>query len=274
MTVDGKRTLVGDGVPRPVVTSSAKGSVFNIAASSEITFENLQISGASQLSNGVECTATAGPGSRSVHLVDDLLSQNGFDGIFASVCAVSAVHTTFSDNGGNGAEMSDTTATYDRCTFSGNGRDGISLDGGVYNVTNSFVYRNGIAGIDIFTFPDQPESVFELNTIVDNSSGVSCSASQAALPNNIIVRNTTTSLVARAVAILAQSSYRTCLRFISCVLTPARSIITSRAEAWRSTMQPRPTSTTTSTETRDPRAQGATPASTRHSSYSRRSRQG
>lgn len=202
LAVGGKRFLVGDGSVRPVITNVAAGPIFSISVSSDVTFDNLQLFGAKNGSPSappygyaVDCNDDISKGLRVVHLVGDLISQNASHGVLGQHCAVFATRSTFSDNGGSGVIITDGGGAFDRCTFSGNAQEGINLDGGLYSVTNSFIYRN-MTGIEIY--PSQPGNVVAFNTIVDNSTGFNCigdGTSSGSFPDNIIARSTLDALV-------------------------------------------------------------------------------
>ena len=197
VVVGGKRFLVGDGSVRPVITNAAVGPIFSISVSSDVTFDNLQLSGAKNgvpstppYGYAVECDGGMDSGVRVVHLVGDLISQNASDGVLVHTCSVFATRSTFSDNSGSGVRTSDGGGAFDRCTFSGNAQYGINLDAGLYSVTNSFIHHN-MTGVAIY--PSQPGNVIAFNTIADNSTGFLCiedGTSSGSFPDNLIARNT------------------------------------------------------------------------------------
>ncbi|HEY0192005.1 MAG TPA: right-handed parallel beta-helix repeat-containing protein [Kofleriaceae bacterium] len=192
MTVPGKQVLIGDGAPRPTITNSGAGPIFSIGPSADVELDGIEVSGArGGAGAGIECDNAMTAGERTLRLIDDLITQNMVDGLHANRCVVTAIGTTFSLNGSDGIVLTDSRGTFDRCTFNGNTSYGIYGDGTLYDATNSFVYRNG-TGVGVFSFPDEPGSLFAFNTVVDNGIGVDCQANAASpltLSNNIIVRN-------------------------------------------------------------------------------------
>ncbi|MBA2540076.1 MAG: right-handed parallel beta-helix repeat-containing protein, partial [Deltaproteobacteria bacterium] len=112
----------------------------------------------------------------------------GFEGRGATLVATDSI---FRDNNEGGVDLVNATGRFDRCVVSGNAGTGMRLDAGVFVVRNSFVFRNGGTGIDIFA--SAVGNVVEFNTIVDNAVGVSCvfgaNQPETPFPNNIIVRN-------------------------------------------------------------------------------------
>jgi len=95
-------------------------------------------------------------------------------------------------------EIKNATFLMSRSTVHSNGGGGVLADANaIYQITNSFIYRNGaddsaVGGLSLAS-SNPLFNRFELNTIVDNraktaAGGVQCASSQAA-PNNIIVRN-------------------------------------------------------------------------------------
>jgi hypothetical protein len=96
-------------------------------------------------------------------------------------------------------EVKNSTLLMNRCTIFSNQGGGVLVDAGsIYQITNSFIYRNGkddsmVGGLSLLP----TSSVFnklEMNTIADNratataAGGVNCQTNIAA-PNNLIVRN-------------------------------------------------------------------------------------
>lgn len=94
------------------------------------------------------------------------------------------------------------TLTMSRCLVHSNPGGGIYADSTTtYNITNTFIYRNGADdgayGGATLQATNPGERTFEMNTVVDNrakvaasaAGGVACSAGGLAIPNNLIVRN-------------------------------------------------------------------------------------
>ncbi|NVB85128.1 MAG: hypothetical protein HOV81_42575 [Kofleriaceae bacterium] len=161
-----------------------------------MTFEHLEISGATgttPIGNGIEC-GDAPVGARVVHLIDMLLANNSGNNLYSRGCTISAVRSEFRNAGFAGVATQDTTGTFDGCSVHDNQGGGIGFDGGLYTLTNSFVYRNtGGAGINLFA--STTGSRLEFNTVIDNSGGfggLECNGGSvpSTLPNNIVARNT------------------------------------------------------------------------------------
>jgi hypothetical protein len=195
VTVGGQRWLIGEGTTRPVATNSTAGPIFTIETGTDVTFEHLEISGATNSGttgprgNALECPNTV-TGPRNIRLVDDLIKGNASDGVVGRSCTLSAFQTVFTTNGGSGLALQDSTATLDRCASAGNQGHGLDFDAGLYAVTNSFITRNTGGGIILFTNSDPTH--FDFNTIADNGgNGFECNLSNSATSNanNLIVRN-------------------------------------------------------------------------------------
>jgi hypothetical protein len=191
------RALIGSGSIRPQLTRTSQGPIITIDAAADVTFEHLEISGATGTSpegNGIECGGDGPVGARVVHLVDMLLANNSAQNLYSKGCTVSAVRSEFRNAGRYGVYAQDTTGTFDRCSVHDNLAGGIMFDAGLYTLTNSFIYRNsGGGGINFYA--STSGSRFEFNTIVDNSGGfgaLECNGGSvpSTLPNNIIARNT------------------------------------------------------------------------------------
>ena len=186
--------LIGRGATRPILRRSATGSIVTISSAASVSFESIEISGATGATpndaHGIRCTQQQGV--PKVRLVDVVLRNNALGGMFSQACTVDASRSEIRNNAGFGLQFVDTNATIDRCVVADNAFDGASLDVGVYAVTNSFVVRNGGNGVELTA---SAGCKVEFNTIVDNGSAVSdgtgffCNASNLSFPNNIIARN-------------------------------------------------------------------------------------
>lgn len=119
------------------------------------------------------------------------------------------------NNQGTGIIASAGSLTIARCTISRNTGGGVSVSGAgtTFDITNSFVFRNGdnsaslLGGLDLRVVAAAANRL-AFNTIVDNETsigagGVSCAVPAFAAPNNIIARN---SLAGSTTATSAQTS--------------------------------------------------------------------
>lgn len=191
------RSLIGRGSTQPVITRSTPGPIFSFGISTDVAFENLQVSGAttSGTDYGIAIECDAHGGSATIKMRRMTISQND-TGISLPACAFELRESIIKDNAGGSLFTQDMPGTIDRCIVSGNGA-GLGLDGGVYTVTNNFITRNRGNGIEIFS--TSPSNRIEFNTIADNQNpapntnayGISCGiqGTTGSFPNNVIVRN-------------------------------------------------------------------------------------
>ena len=124
--------------------------------------------------------------------MNDTITGNAHHGVSAQLCTVYATATDFISNGVHGLSTTDSNTTIDGCTASGNQGEGISLDGGLFSLTNTFITRNVLGGLSLYTLDASTD--IEFNTIVDNQgTGFDCNTSSVTIgaPNNIIARNQT-----------------------------------------------------------------------------------
>lgn len=115
--------------------------------------------------------------------------------------SVSLVRATVSNNPGGGIVASGGALTVSRSTVNGNRGGGIAVAGnGVsFDITNTFIYRNGDGSESTFGGLNLGVAVagtnrLAFNTIVDNqssinSAGVICAVPTLLAPNNIVARN-------------------------------------------------------------------------------------
>jgi hypothetical protein len=190
--LDGLRSFIGEKGGRPRLSNTMAGPVFKLGSGADIAFDNVEIRGATSTSpsafdgNGIECPSNFQ--KSTVRVSRSVFTQNSVAGLLARQCNVEVRETTFVANA-RGLEAVDVMGTIERSTFALNTGIGISLDAGLYSVTNNFIYRNP-RGIDLNL--TTAGSVFEFNTVADNSmTGVSCVANtgQFAFPNNLIGGN-------------------------------------------------------------------------------------
>lgn len=192
-TINGQHVVIGRGTSKPVLTRTTPGSVIS-TLSGELTVDNLEIRGGSSTTNddyGAAILCTTSAGATKVHLVRSRLTANA-TGVRAQGCALDATECSFTANG-SGVQATDSTATFDRCNVEGNG-SGLILDGGLYQVTNSFIVRNTATGIaaGVSIYSNENGTKFEFNTVVDNAAvGFECNLQNVtgSFPNNIIARN-------------------------------------------------------------------------------------
>ncbi|HEY5933808.1 MAG TPA: right-handed parallel beta-helix repeat-containing protein [Kofleriaceae bacterium] len=144
-------------------------------------------------------------GSSMVTVYDLTISggSSGGHGVVASNTSKTALHrVTVDGNQGGGVFVTGASLTISSSTISRNLGGGISATGvGVqYDITNSFIYKNGestttvFGGVTLGVPSGTPR--FEFNTIVDNSAiggkpaGLDCNGTALQAANNIIARNT------------------------------------------------------------------------------------
>ena len=189
LTIGGTRNLIGAGTVRPRVTNSANGPIFKAALGADITVEHLELTGAK---NGITPPQTDAfaiqipDGNITVRAKDMLFSNNLGSGIDGRKCTIEVFDSTFLTNG-RAIAIVDSKATIDRSTFSDN-NTALFLDAGLFTVTNNFIVRNEQA-IDLFA---NAGTRIEHNTVVDNTSGLSCQSFDGPMqfPNNLFARNT------------------------------------------------------------------------------------
>ena len=190
LTVSGTRTIIGSGMPRPTITSTVTGPIIQLALNSDITFDHLQISGATSAAGAANGAGVFCPtdGNVKVRVKDSIFANNASSGIEARKCTVEVFSSAFT-NSGNALNVVDTNAKVERSTFTGN-KTALFLDAGIFVVTNNFITRN-MEGIDLFA---NAGTVVEFNTIADNTVfGMSCQSFAGAVqfPNNLFARNMT-----------------------------------------------------------------------------------
>ena len=193
VTLAGIRHLIGEGQSRPTISNSLTGPIFRLSFASEITFENLEITGARSgpngSGNGIEVADNNG--GAKLRLLRTVLSNHDVSGVNGDSLVIEASETTFRNNLSHGVRLIDSRGTFERCSAFSNAGAGLFLDAGLYVVRNSFLYRNQ-KGIEIF--PSEVGNVIEFTTIADNTNvGIACISdgiSTGVFPNNILARNT------------------------------------------------------------------------------------
>lgn len=171
-------TMLADGGAK--LTSTSNGILMKVDGTSQLSIYDLELTGASGASNPGISMQPGNAATLSLHRVKVTNNQGG--GIVCNGGSLAVSQSVVSGNQGGGISVTGTGATFD--------------------ITNSFIYRNGnntsatFGGIDIgVTSPGA--SRLEFNTIVDNlatagplnAGGVLCSATSFAGANNIIARN-------------------------------------------------------------------------------------
>ena len=194
LTVDGRKHIIGTGSPRPTITRTSPGPIITLAFGADVTFDNVEISGATTSGfdlpgYGIECSATA---TATARVLRSAFTNNASAGIRAQNCTIDVHESTF-DRNYNGISVTDTKVTIERSTLVAHTNAALSLDGGLFIITNNFLVRNGI-GADLF--PNGVGTVVEFNTIADNKTGVLCQVinnqgNPLTLPKNVIARNDT-----------------------------------------------------------------------------------
>jgi hypothetical protein len=189
LTVAGTRNLIGSGAERPIITNSGTGAIVKLAIGADVTFDHVQLSGATASPTGLpDGFAVLCPdGNVTARMKDVLVTQNATGGIDGRKCTVEIRRSTFTSTA-EAVRVVDTKATIENSVFSNN-TTALFLDAGLYTVTNNFIFRNG-EGLDLFA---DPGTIVEHNTIVDNSVfGFRCQAFTTAqqFPNNLLARNT------------------------------------------------------------------------------------
>lgn len=194
LSVTGTKRLVGNDA-RPTLTSTVPGTIVRLQSEGDLTLEHLKVTGATTngtaIGYGVECPVSTS-GTRTLRFTDTIVMGNASDGVYGKDCTVIATRSEFSNNVGIGLDLQDGAGTIDRCTFTGNGGFyALSLDGGQWAVTNSFITRNLKSGVFQFASAGVA-SHFEFNTVVDNAMyGVDVQADGNAFvgSNNLVARN-------------------------------------------------------------------------------------
>jgi hypothetical protein len=207
LTPNGAHRIIGKA-PAPNLTRTTVGPIFQLVGVVDLSLEHLVLSGATgdsgtpeQVGHAIYCQH--GGGTPILALDRVTIRDNAQSAIRANNCLVTATRSAFTNNAGIAVEIIDGTGTFDSCLVAENA-GGMSLDSGIFSVTNSFIVRNfsptGFAfGIDLFSTGSGHR--IEFNTIADNTDsivgpsggfGFGCNlqgGATAVFPNNIIVRN-------------------------------------------------------------------------------------
>jgi hypothetical protein len=210
--------------PLAVLSSTQPGILLKVEGSSQLEIYDLEISGASGANPAIsiqagKVTLTRAKvamnesdgivvGSTATLIVrQSTIAGNGRVGIYGDAKVVQSIisnNANFGILAGNGGNV-----TVMQSTVSENGAGGIYTDVGVFDITNNFIYRNGLQGITgggVYIGADSSGGRLEFNTIVDNRGstatydafgGVSCGVTISAA-NNIIARNRRDSMPSQA----------------------------------------------------------------------------
>jgi len=177
--------------------------------------------------SSIGCLIPAGSGAPTLSLTRTLITNNAGGGISAANGSLTITQSTISGNQGPGISATGGSLTITQSTISGNQGVGISATGGmltiarstvslnpggglsiggvgpVFDITNTYIFRNGdensstFGGLSLdFAIPGTNRLAF--NTIVDNranlgaasAGGVFCDAASFVAGNNLIFRNT------------------------------------------------------------------------------------
>ena len=155
-----------------------------------------------QPTTGADALTIRGSSMVTVYDLTITGGSSGGHGVVSSNTSKTALHrVTVDSNNGGGVFVTGASLTISSSTISGNRGGGISASGvGVqYDITNSFIFKNGdtsvtpFGGVTLGVPSGTPR--FEFNTIVDNSAisgkpaGLDCNGTALKAANNIIVRN-------------------------------------------------------------------------------------
>jgi hypothetical protein len=187
--------------PGAKLTDTSNGILLKIDGTSRVAIYDLEISGASGITNpGISLS----PGnSATLSLTRVQVSGNQGGGILISGGSLIVLQSTISGNQGGGISTSGGSLTLTRSTISENQGGGVTMSGAgtVFTITDNFIYRNGNAssasagGLSVLS---AGASKLERNTIVDNQArvtttsagGVLCDQVGFVAAHNLIFRNT------------------------------------------------------------------------------------
>lgn len=192
-----ERWFIGGAGAQVTLTRSTPGTIIHAHGPVVVHLANLTLAdatnsggGGAGYGTGLYCDPSLG--SPTVDADNVTFTANQTAGLFGTSCNVDVHRSAFSACGG-GVELTDSNATFDECAVTDNSNTGMTLDSGVYTVTNTLVARNGTGGINLNASTSAQR--IEFNTIVDNSgdpsvyAGITCGPSVLNLANNIVARN-------------------------------------------------------------------------------------
>lgn len=181
-TIDGKAvTILAD--PGAKLDRDGDGPIVEVrSANADVKIYDLEVTGASGVSgaDGLQLTPNGGTPKLALTRVNVTANQGG--GITCTGGALTISQSTVSTNQGGGISVTGTGATFD--------------------ITNSFIFRNGdpdngtFGGVNL-GIATAGSNRFEFNTVVDNRAsagatrvgGVLCDIAAFAAANNIVARN-------------------------------------------------------------------------------------
>lgn len=205
-------TIHGEGAD---LTEMSGSEILHVEGSADVSLLGLRIHGGKGIAgDGILCIH-AGANNPTLRLQHVAIDTNGGAGLDATNCVLVVAQSTLSSNAGGGISATGTTMTVSQSTVNENAGGGISVSGigAEFDITNTFVFRNGDVSASTFGGLNLGIALagsnrLAFNTIVDNeaninSGGIICNAGTFMAPNNIIARNT---LAGDATAPTAQTS--------------------------------------------------------------------
>jgi parallel beta helix pectate lyase-like protein len=195
--IDGKTvTIIAD--PGAKLDLNGDGVILEIRNNANVTIYDLEVTGGTGMSNSAISIPNGGASRLTLSHVS--VDGNQGVGILSAGGRLELSQSTISNNTGGGIVATGGALIVAQSTVSANDGGGISVSGGgaMFDITNSFIFRNGNKSTSIFgglnlQFVVAGTNRLAFNTIVDNdaasnSGGIICNATFAA-PNNIIARN-------------------------------------------------------------------------------------
>jgi len=164
--------VLGDGAD---IRAAADAAPVLTIENSDVELRGVTIRNArdSSAAHGILCTGDAG---QDLRLVGATISNNQGRGIEAAGCDVSVVDSVVSDNDEGGIRLTGRTLELVSSVVNGNRGGGlVARDSISVFIVNNFIFRNGepfgeIGAASINTEDSQEPSVFDFNTIAENSS--------------------------------------------------------------------------------------------------------
>lgn len=192
-SVTGVRRIIGAPDSRPRITHSTAGDIFAVPNLADVSFEHLEIFGATandpDVGNAISCPRLPDMSvARTVRLDDVIAHDNSAAAVEGNGCTFFVARSTLATSA-SGLVVVNGNASVDRCNVTGNAGKGLDLDTGGYAVTNNFITRNG-TGVSAFVVG--PGSTFNFNTIVDNTMlsfiGSPNGPETVSFANNVVAR--------------------------------------------------------------------------------------
>jgi hypothetical protein len=161
ITLEGMRSFSGVGLETTRITNTGGGPVFVLGATSDISFDRLEIFGATNGANlgvGIHCS-----GGGKVAMTQVRVAQNASHGVQSDFCTTSITESLLKQNGGLGARLtSDMMPPYlvDRVRVSDNVGGGIRAEG-VGTIRSSIMSGNLQTTLELVgTFQGRPDVSF------------------------------------------------------------------------------------------------------------------